>query len=123
MLIGGWIVSVTSSFQYLTFGLLTLGSVGVMIAFWWIGKQTPRSSYKKERWHISDFFIILFSLLALLPFVWDIPGISRETLYYVPYPRLSVPPFEPITGTLTLGLLAPAIIFLITKTYAKERST
>jgi len=123
MLIGGWIVSVTSSFQYLTFGLLTLGSVGVMIAFWRIGKQTPRSSYKKERWHISDFFIILFSLLALLPFVWDIPGISRETLYYVPYPRLSVPPFEPITGTLTLGLLAPAIIFLITKTYAKERST
>jgi energy-coupling factor transport system permease protein len=123
ILIAGWIVSVTSSYYYLTFGLLTLGSAGVIIAFWWIGKQTPRSSYKKESWNISDFFIILFSLLALMPFVWDIPGISGETLYYVPYPRLSVPPFEPITGTLILGLLAPAIIFLFMKTYTKERST
>jgi len=116
MIIVGWVISVTSMNTSLTFLLLILGSAGVILAFWWIGRQVPRSSYKKESWHPSDFFVILFSLLASAPFIWDIPGVSKESLYYVPYPRLSVPAFEPIIGILILGMLAPAIVFLVEKT-------
>ena len=38
------------------------------------------------------------------------PGFDRTALFYSPYPALSLPRFDPLIGTATLGLLGPALL-------------
>jgi hypothetical protein len=38
---------------------------------------------------------------------------QREALYYSPYPRLSLPPFDPLIGLALLGLLSPAVMTVV----------
>ena len=38
---------------------------------------------------------------------------QREALYYSPYPRLTLPPFDPLVGLALLGLLMPAIVTVV----------
>jgi len=37
--------------------------------------------------------------------------VDRGTLYYAPYPRLTLPAFDPLIGLGLLGLLVPAIVY------------
>jgi len=115
MIMAGWALSLRPEDKIMGMVLMLAGFGGVLAALWWIGRQTPRSSYKKESWQMSDIVMILAALLALAPFVLDLPGAARESLYYMPYPRLSLPDFAPLTGVLILGLLAPAILRLLEK--------
>ena len=115
LVLGGWVASLTPGEQGVGSVLLLAGFATVLAALWLIGRQTPRTSYKKETWHGRDLVLVLCALLALAPFVLPLPFINSETLYYSPYPQVSLPAFDPLIGVSTLGLLAPAILILVQK--------
>ena len=43
-------------------------------------------------------------------FVAPLPGVDRASLYYLPYPQLTLPPLSLALGAATWGLLMPAAV-------------
>jgi hypothetical protein len=48
--------------------------------------------------------------LTLAVILLPLPLMDRMTLYYAPYPRLTLPAFDPLIGLGLLGLLMPAVV-------------
>jgi len=90
--------------------VLAAGVCLVVGAVWLAGKDVPRTRYRSRRWRIRDTLVALGSGLTLAAVQLPIPVIGRDTLYYSPYPRLSMPTFHPLMGLLLLGLLVPAAV-------------
>ena len=90
--------------------VLAAGVCLVVGTVWLAGKDVPRTRYRSRRWRIRDTLVALGSGLTLAAVQLPIPVIGRDTLYYSPYPRLSMPTFHPLMGLLLLGLLVPAAV-------------
>ena len=82
--------------------LLLAGALFILGVIFHQGRQSPRSSYRRQPWQLRDSLVVLFALLLLL-------ALLRFPLAYSPYPALTLPPFEPLLGLAILGLLAPVI--------------
>jgi len=108
-LIAGWLVRLNSKANLLGFVSLLFGSALVLGSLWRIGRQAPRSTYRKETWQWFDWYIFLGAVLVISTYLFSLPWLSQATLIYLPYPTLSLPPFDPFIGLSTLGLLTPLL--------------
>lgn len=89
--------------------LLVAGVVLMLGLLWRIGRERPRTRYRPAVWGWPEMWVVLSAVLPLLAVLLPLPLIDRTTLLYSPYPRLAIPPFDPLLG-LSLALLAlPAI--------------
>ena len=63
--------------------------------------------YRERGWQKAD---TVMGLAALLPLgvVLFLPLLGLASLDYNPYPKLSLPPFDPVIGSALLLFLAPA---------------
>jgi energy-coupling factor transport system permease protein len=105
-LLGGWLLRLIWGRESLGLGLM-LGGAGLILAtLWALGRRVPRTTYRSEPWRWRDGAVALGAALALAAFL--IPGIPQESFYYYPYPKLSMPGFDPVMGVATLGLVGPA---------------
>jgi cytochrome b561 len=52
------------------------------------------------------------AVILVLVFVLPIPGVDQGSLFYEPYPKLSLPAFHPALGFVILVLLLPGIIII-----------
>jgi energy-coupling factor transport system substrate-specific component len=97
-LLGGGILAQT---------LIVLGALLIVACLWALGRLQSYTAYRHYRWRRRDVGILVILLVALVPVV------ARElSLFYYPYPRLSLPPLDALTLLSLLGLLAPMVPFL-----------
>jgi energy-coupling factor transport system permease protein len=109
MLTGGWILQMG---DLGTAGLVMLlaGSVMVLGGLWTLGHKSPRTTYQPSKWSWKDGLGLGIVLGVLLLCTLPISMIGKATLFYEPYPSLSMPDFNPILGMIMLGLITPALI-------------
>jgi energy-coupling factor transport system permease protein len=97
--VGGWV-------------LISLGGIFTLGGLWYQGRQSHRTSYHRPAWGWKDLLTLIVTLCILAFFLLPIPGLNRESLYYDPYPKLTMPPFNPLLGLVMLGLLTPGLCVL-----------
>ena len=95
--------------------IIAVGAVLIIIGLWQQGKQSHRTTYHRRRWGWQDLLTLIIALCILAIFLLPIPGLNRVSLYYDPYPKLSMPSFSPILGLAMLGLLTPGFFVLSRK--------
>ena len=91
---------------------LILGAAGILGTVWLLGRSVHHTSYRPRSWTRFDTLIIAGCAVAVGLTLIPLPGIDRVSLPYSPYPRLSVPGFDPTIGLGMLGLLVPAVPLL-----------
>jgi energy-coupling factor transport system permease protein len=92
--------------------IIAVGIVLIVIGLWQEGKYSHRTKYHRPVWGWQDILALIITLCILAIFLLPIPGLNRESLYYDPYPKLSMPSFNPILGLAMLGLLTPGFFIL-----------
>ncbi len=90
--------------------LVLVGSALVLAMLWVIGRRYPHMVYRPVAIHGLDWAVILGALLVAGLFVLPLPGIDRSSLFYYPYPTLTLPGFTLPIGIATWGLLSPILI-------------
>jgi energy-coupling factor transport system permease protein len=109
LLPAGWIMGLVEGIPAVLPPLVLLVGAGLFVyGLWTAGQRTPRTTYHQERWNLRGWIIVLGTLVVLGAYLNPISG--RAGLNYSPYPLLTFPPFDPLTGVMTLGLSAPAAI-------------
>jgi energy-coupling factor transport system permease protein len=115
LLATGWL-SQLSGEQINGWVLIGVGGMLILGGLWYQGRQSNRTTYHRPAWGWQDILTMLVSLCILALFLLPIPGVNRESLYYDPYPKLTLPAFNPILGLAMLGLLIPGLFALEGKT-------
>ena len=108
-LLGGWLAWLfLPSSQGVALGTMVAGGGLIVGVLWLAGRAVPRTAYQPHRWTIRDTLVVLGCGLTLAAILT--PLTDRGTLYYAPYPRLTLPAFDPLVGFGLLGLLVPAAV-------------
>ena len=105
----GWLFRLVWQEPTIGLILMALGAGQVALALWLIGRRVPRTSYRREVWQRNDVVVILGGAVATVAFLFALPGLDRKSIFFYPYPALSLPRFDPLIGLAISGLLAPAV--------------
>lgn len=106
----GWLLRLVWGLSLPGLALILVGTILIGAVFWILGRRTPRSNYRHDRWSARDAILIGGALLPALLFLGLLPGIDRSSLAYNSYPVLELPPFAVLPALALLGLLAPAFV-------------
>jgi hypothetical protein len=111
----GWIAQLAGAGVY---GLVIIlsGALLILGGLWYLGHQSPRTTYHRRVWGWQDWLTLIVAMIVLSICLLPLPGLSRQTLYYEPYPALTLPPFSPWLGLAMLGLLIPGLLVLYKNT-------
>jgi len=103
-LLGGWLTFLFwPARREAGTGLMVGGGALIVGVVWLAGQSVRHTVYRPRRWTVRDTLAVAGCGLTLVIILTQ-----REALYYSPYPRLILPPFDPFIGLGLLGLLAPA---------------
>jgi energy-coupling factor transport system permease protein len=94
--------------------LMVVGAALVLGLLHAAGRQHPHTRYRPMPWQTQDWVIVGGALLTIVAFLLPLPG--HDTIYYTPYPTLTMPAFALTIGVGTWGLLVPAAVWLVTPT-------
>jgi len=89
---------------------LIVGSIlllaGNLIA---MGRRVGRSRYRRESWRRRDTIVSAASIIAIatIALFWLVDG---EALLFYPYPRFSLPGFNPLIGLILLTIVTPVLV-------------
>ena len=109
-LLGGWAAwLVAPEWKAAALGGMGAGALLIGGVLWLAGRAVPHTTYRPRHWAGRDTLVLLGCGLALGVVLLPLPWADRGTLVYAPYPRLTLPPFDPLIGLGLLGLLAPAV--------------
>jgi len=112
LVLGGWLTwLLIPGWRTVALIALILGTMGILGTVWLLGRSVHHTSYRSRAWTRFDTLIIAGCAVAAGLILASIPGIDRVSLSYSPYPRLSLPGFDPAIGLGMLGLLIPAVPF------------
>lgn len=120
LLLGGWFVRLVWGLGNLGIVAMLLGGLLIGLTLWRIGKRTPRSHYRTQRWHLSDSIVVAGSLLLAGLLLAPLNSLDRQSLYYYPYPKISVPGFQTWLGICFLCLLTPIVVSLLHRPKSAE---
>lgn len=112
LLLSGWLLRLVWGHGTWGLILLLLGAGVIAGTLWWIGRRTPHTIYRPTSWIGPDWGIFLSAVLVVAAFLVPWPGLARSSIFYYPYPTLSLPGFDWWLGLATLGLLGPAWLLL-----------
>jgi hypothetical protein len=110
----GWLIQLGGAG---TFGLalIIFGALLILGGLWYLGSQSPRTSYHRPHWMWQDWLTLIVAVGVIVICVLPVPGLDRKTLFYEPYPKLSLPPFSPVIGIVMLTLILPGFLVLLRK--------
>ncbi|NLD43146.1 MAG: energy-coupling factor transporter transmembrane protein EcfT [Chloroflexi bacterium] len=109
--VGGWLAwSFFPAAALWGAGGLAIGVAMLFAALRLAGRGTRRTHYRSASWGAEENLVTAGVAVALLGTLAPLPFLHREVLAYAPYPRLSVPPVDPLLALLLLGLLVPAAL-------------
>jgi energy-coupling factor transport system permease protein len=110
--LAGWLMRLLWGLNWPGLSLM-LGGVGVIGGILWkLGRRSPRSTYRRDRWTMRDGLMIGAALLPGLVFLGLVPGFNRSNLAYNTYPLLEPPSFALLPALVLLSLLVPAGFYL-----------
>lgn len=92
--------------------MILLGALLILGGLWYLGRQSPRTVYHRQAWRWQDWLALAVAAIVVCVCTLPLPGLNQQTLYYEPYPVLSLPAFSPWLGLAMLGLLIPGIMEL-----------
>jgi energy-coupling factor transport system permease protein len=90
---------------------LLAGGAIIVLGVWLAGRNFPHTVYRPAPWRASDWAVTALALGAAGLFLFPLPGIDRSSIYYTPYPTLTMPDFSVWLGLATWGLLGPAGVY------------
>jgi len=93
--------------------LILSGALLIIGSLWYLGHQAPRTAYHRPRWSWQDWLTLIIAIGVTALCVLPLPGLDKQTLYYEPYPSLSLPPFTPWLGIAMLLLIVPGFLVLV----------
>jgi len=110
-LLGGWLAwLLLPLWERAALGGMIAGAGLIIGVLWLAGRAVPRTAYRTRRWTARDTLVVLGCGLTLAVVLLPLPLADRGTLAYAPYPRLTLPAFDPFIGLGLLGLLVPAVV-------------
>lgn len=109
LLAGGWILQLGDS-ETAGLILLLVGAAFVLGGLWSVGRKSHRTSYHRQDWTWKDGLGLGIALAVLLLCTLSVPMLGKETLFYDPYPSITLPAFNPFLGAVLLGLVAPSLM-------------
>lgn len=112
LLLSGWFIRLVWALGSIGIAAMLLGALLIGFTLWRIGKRTPRSHYRSYRWHTSDSIVLSSSLLLCGVLLVPIKLLDRGSLYYYPYPDVSLPKFQSWLGLCFVCLLMPIVVSL-----------
>jgi energy-coupling factor transport system permease protein len=105
-LLGGWLAYLfRSAWRIPAVAGMVVGAGLIGLAIWQTGRGVQHTVYRPRQWTLADTLTVLGCAVTLA-----VALTQRELLYYSPYPRLSLPDFNPFVGMGLLGLLVPAFV-------------
>jgi energy-coupling factor transport system permease protein len=90
--------------------LMLIGTALVLGGLWQSGRAVPHTIYRTQAFTRLDAVCVIASIMVAAALLLPLPFIPRESLFYYPYPLLTMPAFEPLIGLLILGWLLPALL-------------
>ncbi len=82
----------------------------ILGGLWFIGRESPRTTYHHRPWLWQDGLSLASSFVVLLACLIPLAGLGSQALDYEPYPTLSLPAFNTQLGILMLGLVIPGLL-------------
>jgi energy-coupling factor transport system permease protein len=116
--LGGLVLRMVGPAPWLGGALMLGGAAAVLWALWAAGRHHPHTRYRPMPWIGRDWVVVGGALIAVLGWLLPLPG--RESIFYTPYPSLSVPTLALSMGVASWGLLAPAAVWMAQPVAAKE---
>lgn len=107
LLAGGWVVSLSGKAEWVGWLALGAGVSMIGLGLWATGQRYPRSTYHPPPWRFGDTLTLAGALLVMAVLWLPLPGMGASVLWYLPYPKLTLPPFDARIGVALLGLLGP----------------
>lgn len=110
LLIVGWLSVFFLDLQFISTLLMLSGGIILLVSFITIDLSLGTRSF--TRLHLSFGDIITWLSLAVIIFLvfFEISGTDLATLGYNPYPRISVPGFDPFIGIGMVLFLVPGLL-------------
>ncbi len=108
----GWLMRLLWGLNWPGLSLMLAGIALIGGIVWALGRRSPRSSYRRDRWTMRDGLMIGTALIPGLFFLGLVPGADRSSLAYNTYPLLELPPFALLPALMLLSLLIPAGFYL-----------
>ncbi|HXF64031.1 MAG TPA: energy-coupling factor transporter transmembrane component T [Caldilineaceae bacterium] len=93
--------------------LLVAGAGLVAVAVWLAGRRRPHTRYRPTPWRMAEWVAAAGALITAGAFLLPLPGMERSSIFWSPYPALSLPGFALGLGVATWGLLAPAAALMV----------
>lgn len=107
----GWILQLSDA-GLIGLILIVSGSLLILGGVWSIGRQSPRTTYHRYPWGWQDWLTLAVSVAVLFGCVALLIRDTSQTLYYEPYPTITLPPFNPLIGLGMLGMIVPGLLIL-----------
>jgi energy-coupling factor transport system permease protein len=86
--------------------LIVTGSAAIVGTLWLTGRSIPHTTYRRAPWGYREWLVTGGALIAVAVFLfWG--GATRT---YNPYPALTWPAFDTLTGMALLSFLLPALV-------------
>lgn len=109
--LSGWLVNLfLPQWRPVAVGGIVAGAGLIVGLLWHIGRSATYTTYRAHRWSLRDSLVALGCGLTLAILFAPLPLVDRKSLYYSPYPGLTLPPFDAAIGLGLLGLLLPALV-------------
>lgn len=98
--------------------LLVGGVFLVIFAIYASGRNVNHTQYRQRSWTRRDWLIAVFAIIPFLMVLLSIWLVDGFSLFYTPYPNLTLPPFNLAVGLSLILLAAPAL--LVESSYAYD---
>ncbi len=107
LVLAGWLLRLAWQMTAVGGAVLSAGGLVVLVTLWVVGRRVPHTSYRPEKWRKNDWLVLAGALVVIGAFLVPWPGLNRDSIFYYPYPGLTVPGFNALLGGATAGLLGP----------------
>lgn len=113
LFLSGWLLRLIWDRPWSGLALLLAGIALVVGSIWITGRRHPHTVYRPQPWRGRDWAVVVGASVTAAAFLVPWPGLDRSSIFYYPYPRLTVPTFSLILGVSTWGLVMPALVTML----------